>query len=160
MEKEPQIILTGIVKNGRRIYNKPELLQRVLNDLDGRDFEEYITERPEGKTPSQRAYYFGGIIKKTCMESEPFRGWSFDEIDHFFRQKFISYKTTKSIEGIEITFNVVDDISSLSKKKMSEFIDRVIQFLDEHEIKVLSPGEYYYGKYQLPDQKIFPDNDW
>jgi hypothetical protein len=153
MSTEPKIRFYGTVVNGVRMYYRSQLHNSRLKQLEGKVFEETLEIKYEEKTDDQRGYYFGGIIRATCMETEAFEGWTFDEIRNELEGRYLSYATTKTIkklDGQEITTEVKgrDSIADLSKKKMSEFINNVLNFLATLEIYPLSPEEYLTGKYQ------------
>lgn len=159
---EPEVILKFSVKNGKRIYDHPKLREKQTEGLEGKRGNEVTTEELSEKSPNLLAYYYGGIINATCYKnSNLFPGMSEREISSFFENEFLSYVATKVIAGKTCRFIVRDRISGLSSKRKSEFIERVIQWLAENEVVVLSPYEYKYGKYLLPEiEKEVTDNDW
>lgn len=159
MSNNPDIIFTGHVRNGKRIYHKPILVEKIIEQLEGQQFEEVIKKKEKGKSHSQLAYYFGGIVKKTCMECTLFEGWTEKEIDAFFRQEFIGYVATKVIDGKQENFLVAEHLSNLTVAEMANFIDRVTQWLAEHEIYVLTPDEFKLNKYQILVKEDTGD-DW
>jgi hypothetical protein len=143
----------GRVVNGVKKYYDTNLQQGQLALLEGKEFQEYIEEKLYKPTTDQHGYYRAGIIGE-CLESETYGGWSRDEIDDFFCDMFLCYnvvKTYRKKSGPEITKQVRIKVSTgdISKKEMQEFIDKVIDYLlIEDNIKIKSPEEYYYGKYQ------------
>lgn len=157
---EPTIRFYGTVVNGKRTYFRPQLHQKALEKLEGKQFEEVIKQRFEDESPNQHAYYRGGIIKATCMETELFGGWSEVDIHDYFAKKFLTNirpKVLKFPDGTETTIEVAhtESTGDLGKKRMSEFIDRVLIDLAENNIFPLTPEDYYYGKYseQVKQQK-------
>ena len=159
MSSEPTIRFYGAVKNGVREYLRPLLHQEMLKKLEGKQFEEVIQQRFEDESPNQHAYYRGGIIKATCMEAEAFAGLSERDIHDIFANMFLTYvrPVVVRFNGEERTFEVshTDSTGDLGKKRMSEFIDKVLNFLAEQSIFPLTPEEYFYGKYkeQVKQQK-------
>lgn len=154
----PDIILTGTVRHGQRYYHKPMLVQKIIDDLEGQEFEEIIKKKEKGKTHLQLAYYYGGIIKKTCMQSTLFEGWTEKEIDAFFKDEFLTYYATKSVDGVEKDFPVVEGLSKLTTQEMGQYTERVIQWLAEHDIIVLTPDEYRLNKYEIKSTNS--DDEW
>ena len=159
MIKEPTVALLGIVKNYKRIYDKPNLNEERLKMFEGKRFRDIMEEVDEDKTPNQLAYYYGGIIAATCMKSESYAGCSKNEIDNYFQSKFLEYTTTKEIHGEVCRLIVRDRLSRLSKKALANFINNVIALLAEQKITVLSAYEYKYGKYILPPTNEEVNND-
>ena len=145
---DPIIKHIGIAKNGKFSPYKPLLMEKNLHKLDGKIIYITIQEQHPDKTLDQLGFYFGGIIRATCMETELFQGWLEKEIDSFFQSTFLSRITYKEINGVLVEFPVIDRISSLSKKRLSEYIESVIQWLAGRDIYVLDPQEYLVGKYK------------
>jgi hypothetical protein len=157
---EVQIYHYGTVKNGRIIYDRPVFYQAELQKLDGKDVKVVIEERKEKKTIPQLAFYFGGIIRKTCLESTLFEGWMDEEIDQFFRHRFLSYiKTMRYPDNTSAAVKVINELRDLSKDEMTMFISHVIRFLNENGIEVLEPEMYKYNKY-LQEQNLNIGDNW
>lgn len=145
---EVQIYHLGTVKNGRVDYDRPVFYQSEMAKLEGKKIRAYFEEIKEKKTVSQLAFYFGGIVRKTCMGSTLFDGWMEEEIDQFFRKRFLTYiKTIQYLDKTSEFVQVINELRDLNKDEMTIFIDRVIQFLAEHGIEVLDPEMYKYNKY-------------
>lgn len=138
----------GIVKNGIRCYYRPELHKQVLIPLEGKEFEEIIQERFIEPSQDQHAYYRGGIIAGTCMETELFQGWTAHDIHDLFGSLFLSYTKVATISGKDIEIVKTESTANLTKKKMAEFITNVIAWLAEHNIYPLAPEEYVLAKYK------------
>lgn len=152
MSQEPTIRFYGTVKNGLRQYYKQPMHQQLLASLEGKEFEETLQERFVDTTPDQMGYFRAGIIRHACMESEDFGGWSEQEIANHFAEKFLTFTKAKQIlfkgkqTGIEI--KVTESTANLGKKRMSEFIEKVLNYLaEEHEVFPLSPDDYMANKY-------------
>lgn len=157
---EVQIYHLGTVKNGRVVYDRPVFLQSELDKLEGRQIRIYFEEIKEKKSIPQLAFYFGGIIRKTCMGSTLFEGWMEGEIDQFFRTRFLSYiKTIRSSDGTVTFTTVQNELRDLTKDEMTLFINHVIQFLAENGIEVLEPEMYKYNKY-LQEQNLNIGDNW
>lgn len=140
---EPRVKFFGRVKGGALHFYKPAMFQEFVSHLENKEFEVTLQERFYETTHDQHGYYRAGIIKHTCMQTEIFGGWLESEIHGFFTGLFLSY--TKMMAGKEVKF--IESTGTLGKKKMTEYIEKVINWLSQHEIYVLTPEEYYAGKY-------------
>lgn len=145
-----QVYHTGIVRNGKPYFDLFKLYNAELLQLEGKRFQMTIQKEHVPKTQAQRGYYFGGIIRKSCMSTESFGGWEFDEIDNYLRR---SVRTRKKVvvnkEGEERTVDFVDaDIEHYTKDEMAQYINDVLDYLAlYHEIHPLEASKYKYGKY-------------
>ncbi len=142
---EVQIIHKGTITNGKRIYDYPKVHQSQMNALEGKRFEEILEPEHEKVTKDQWAYLYGGIIRGTCMKSEVFSKWTFEEI----KESFVKHLRT----GIKIVIKngkpfpekYEDDLKQYSKQQMSIYIEDVLNFLGELEIYPLPSDYYKYG---------------
>lgn len=144
--------LYGKVVNGSLIQYNPDLHKQVVNSLEGKEFELILKEKKKRVSLDQHGYYRGAIVKE-CTNYEIFGGWSEDDIHDFFADQFLSYKKTLIVrydDGSELvrTLRKIESTSGLSTKEMSEFIEKVIMWLSSQGIVILSPEEYYLGKYK------------
>jgi hypothetical protein len=138
----------GIVRNGQITFYNPDLRINVLAELEGKEVEEIIKEKPKKSSTDQYGYYFGGVIGE-CKKVEKFGGWEEKEIDEFFCDKFLSYP--KMIKVSDTSYKEVirtQSKATLSKKELAEFIDKVISWCATEGIYIRTPEEYYLGKYK------------
>jgi hypothetical protein len=142
------IKLKGIVTNGERVYDRPEMKKMVLDELEGKRFEEIIKKEHIAKTDQQLAYYFGGIISGTCMRNEMFGGWSKDDVDHHLRSVVCAYKEIRIVNGKPTITERVDSLSEYNVDQMVLFLEGVLQYLSTMDIVPLPPNEYELKKYQ------------
>lgn len=142
------IRLTGKIEKGKIIYNFKDLADETFRTLEGKEFELTIREKRKKVTLDQHAYYRKGIIGE-ALKNEMFGGWDKDEVHDFFSDKFLGefywkkyyddYNKTTS----QITDRKVKSTSNLSTKEMSEYMDKCIRWLAEHDIVVLTPEQFY-----------------
>lgn len=152
-----EIILKGTVRKGQFLFKRKKLAQRIIDGLEGKEFEMVLSEEEPDKSTSQLGYYFGGIIRNTCMKTELFAGWEFDEIDDFFRKRFLSYKKelvrylrikdSPRRRKLVVSAKVTERLESLSRYKMRIFLEKVIMFLATEKIYPLDPNEYKLKRY-------------
>lgn len=145
---EGQIRHLGVVKNGKFQAYKPELLKSELQEKEGQPVYLLVQDYEVEKTTDELGYYYGGIIAGTCMRTEIFGGWEKEEIDDFFQTMFLDEHITKMMKGEVVSFNRRNRISKLTKKNMSMFINKVIQYLASEGIVVLPSEMYLKSKYR------------
>lgn len=144
----------GRIKNGVKHYYKPIEYQNLINSLENKEFEETISERFVQTTTDQHAFYRGAIIK-TCLETELFGGWTDDEIHDYFRGLYLSRTLLFTFpNGKREEIKVLESTASISKKKMAQFIDSVINWLAQQNIYIQSPEEYVLTKYSTKKARI------
>lgn len=148
MTRKPEIRHYGIIRNRKKVYYKPELQLKQLEELDGREFEEIIKERKQRITPETHGYYRGGIIN-SCLTTEMFGGWSEDEVHAFFVKLFLTTVVEKIFpSGRRVEIPQVRSTGDLNQQEMNEFVNRVTEWLSEHEIEILEPEQYNLSKYR------------
>lgn len=152
MPKHVTIKHFGKVVNGKRLYYNFDLHTENLHDLEGQEFVEVIKLKPKKVSHDAHGYYRGGILG-TAMEFEMFSGWEREEIhDNHFSELFLTYKkTVKYMAGVETMYRTKtykQSTASLSSTEMFDFCQKCIQWLAENGIIVLTPDEYYLGKYK------------
>lgn len=143
-----------VIKNGVRHYMKPVLLQQRLLQLEGKSGYDVIEEAFDPNTRDQYGYYFGGIIRATCMQTEQFSAMEEDEIDAFFRDKFLTYQKAVTFKGQPVIVTRRIDIKELGKRKMAEYITKVIAYLaTEENIIVPEPSDFILKRYTTKERK-------
>jgi len=149
MQKDPEILFTGEVKNQQCVFDKPLWWNENLKCLEGKRFDLTICEHKRTKSPPQLALYFGIIIKKYCMLNSQFAGWEWFEIDKYIRDNVASYpKTFQWADGRQRTIIVNDEISGYLVDQMNVFIEKVLQFLaEQHDIYIDDPVNFKLNKY-------------
>lgn len=133
--------LFGIVQNGDIYLEDLDLYENLVNELEGKRIQIDLNPLSLSPTEQQRNTYFGIIIRKHMMLSEAFKGWTVQECDDYlgykFRRgvKFIRRKNSNSQQAVEY----IIPLSKLNRKKLSEYIDACIRYLQEEleiEIKI------------------------
>lgn len=142
MSKEPIYHHYGKVVKGHLVFQYPELYQSVKNKLEGKEFDLVLKEKFKKVTLDQHGYYRAGIIRE-ALRYESFGGWTEDELHDFFADMFLKETVVKTIDGTQYPVTSIRSTKDLSVQEMKEFIERVIQWLAEHDIVVLTPEQYY-----------------
>lgn len=150
----------GRIVNGVKQYYNPALYKETITSLEGKEFEEVIKQKHKRVSEDAHGYYRGGVLG-TALEFEMFGGWTKDDLHDFFAKMFLSYKKSlilKYDDGTECveTIKKTQSTSGLNSKEMTEFVDKVIQWLAEQGIVVLPPEQYVLGKYKTETKHVKP----
>ncbi len=143
-----QIRHYGIMK-GRKIHlhNVP-LYNKNADGLEGKRIELTIKEVHETPSSDQHAYYRGAVIE-TGLQAECFGEWTGDELDAFLTDKYLGYDIIKDLGRLgRVIIRKIPSKADLSKKEMSEFVERCIMFLATEGIVVHSADSYKLNKYK------------
>lgn len=141
-----QIIHKGIITNGQLIFDYPLVYTEKLKQLEGKRFDLSLEIEHEKVTTSQWGYYYGGIIRGTCMQTTTFETWTAEEIHEAL---LATLRTNKKVviypNGTEKIMEYTDDLKQYNKSQMAAYIDAVMNFLAEMDIHPLPPDYYKYG---------------
>lgn len=139
----------GTSKNGEFKAFKPKLLKSDYLQYDDQPCYVVIMPYVEAKSHDQLGFLHGGIIAGTCMKTELYAGWTAKEIYNDFCTMFAEDTVYKERgDGVMIEVKVREAVKDFSKKRMSQFINDILNFLAFHDIHTLSPEEYITGKYK------------
>jgi len=123
--------------------------------LEGKRGYAIIEEEAENASSNQLAYYFGGIIRNECMNSNTFAGMKEMEIHNVLL--FELRGTTRNIimpDGSRKLIEMIPDFDQIknSKKKMSEYLEEVIALLETEYDIYPKPSEHYKStnKFKIP----------
>jgi hypothetical protein len=134
------------VHNGRYAWEDDEMFALKKRILEGKRGYAIIEEDTDESSPKQLAYYFGGIIRKECMNSECFAGLSEKEIHNYLLLSVAgSMREVHRKDGSSRLVEMPGEFEPIMRnvKKMSEYIEKVIAFLQvEHDI-FPKPAEHY-----------------
>jgi hypothetical protein len=158
--KEPKYNHRGIVTNSKMIFDLPEMFNAKRTSLEGKRFSMILEEEFEPPTNPQRGYYFGAIIGLECINSSDFAGWTKDEIHNYLVEKITGYNKSVKIRGKEQIVRCIDQISEYSKRRMNDYIEKVMLLLStEHGIVVKDSSEYALQKYKGFDKLGLDDKN-
>ena len=149
--KEPKFKHYFNIVNGIFIWDDKDMLEFKRRKLDGKRGYAIIDEEKENITPNQYAYYFGGIIRKECMVSDAFKGFSDRQIHQILF--FDLRSTTKGVKMPDETTKLVtvsEDFGTYGKKAMTEYIEELIPWLiSEYNIHARPASHYEYNKFYV-----------
>lgn len=145
-----KIIHLGIIRNGKKIFYRPELYLKQIQALEGKEFEEQIQEKFIKASQSSHAYYRGGIIG-SCLLTDKFAGWEEQDVHKYFTNKFLKRTIEKVFQstGEVAHLTSIESTGSLNQKEMNIFIEKVIAECAQEGIEILSPDEYNISKYRV-----------
>ncbi len=144
---EPAIKFFGRIVQGQLRYYKPTERAQYIASMEGIEFEEIIQPKHVPVSEDQYGYYFGGIIG-TCLQTETFGGWHKNEIDEYFCSKYLSYTKVIIVNGMPKQQTITPSKTRISRKKMAEFIDYVLNELATMGIFPPAPEEFITNKYK------------
>jgi hypothetical protein len=153
--KELQYKHFGRFLGGKPVWESPEMYQYKRMNLEGKRFYAIIEEAEDDISPNQYAYYFGGIIRRECMNSNVFAGFTDKEIHQIlFAELRSKTKGKHCLDGTVQLVTVTDDFSAYKKPDMTRYIEELIPYLQlEYNIDVKPASHYKYNKFFL-DTKI------
>ncbi len=146
-----------VVNNEEISYDNKEMLSFFIKRLEGKRGYMLIREYEEEKTPNQLAFYFAGIIKAECMNSECFAGLSSKEIHQVLFEELRSKQIIIEMpDGSSRIKTVSEDFGGYGIKKMKLYIDElIIHLLVNYKIQVKDPKMYKgYNKMVLRQKTV------
>lgn len=144
----PEIRHYGYVKNRKLIFKEPQLYNKAVESLEGKEFVLVIKKRHKSVSQNKFNYYFGGILA-VLFHSEQFSHLDNKDQIHelYFAPKFLSYTKEITVNGVKKMVKGVRSLSDLSDEEMGKFIERVrIDCETELGVEIYDP-EVYYSKY-------------
>lgn len=140
----------GVV-SGKFVWTDPQMFEYYRRKFEGRRGYAVIFETKEDPTPNQYAYYFAGIIRRECMQSEAFAGWTEREIHKFLLKEVMGViRQVKFRNGQVKNISVAPDFDSFGKAGMIEYISKLIPWLQTEMDIHPKPSEYYkYNKFYI-----------
>lgn len=142
----------GRVKNRKLHFDIPELYNRAVESLEGKEFCLTIKKKHKAVSQNKHAYYRGGILN-VCYQSEMFSHLDNKDQIHelYFAPKFLAYKKLLEINGAKKEVTAVRSLADLSDDEMGEFIEKVIADCEtELNLEIHSPETYYSKFYNKP----------
>ena len=139
-------------------WDDPEMFQLKKKMLNGKRGYAIIEEETEPASINQFAYYFGGIIRKECMNSNVFAGMKEMEIHNILL--FEIRGTTRNItmpDGSTKIMELIPDFNEIkaSKKEMAKYLEEVIAKLNtEYNIFPKPADHYKYNKFYIKERNV------
>ena len=131
------------VENNVLLWFEPKLLQREINNFDGKEgyILFYLEDIPASK--DQYGYFYGAIIKE-CEESNVFQGMNKREIAKILLHEITAAeKIVVYPDGKKKTIITVDSLSQYTVKEMSVFIEKTLAYLSTELGINVRPAEQY-----------------
>lgn len=148
------------VIGGKFVWENPDVFQFVKQSLEGKRGFAIIKEIEEDISPNQFAYYFGGIIRRECMNSEVFSGMKEHEIHSFLLKTLRGTIQSIMLDNGKIhLIERIPDFANFGKKEMARYIEETIAYLQvEFDIHPKPAEHYKYNKYYIKP-KVFKHED-
>lgn len=140
------------VENGKYIWEDPAMFAVKRSMLEGKQGYAIIEEEVEEGSPNQLAYYFGGIIRQECMNSDCFLGMTEREIHEALLLEVAGTVRHISKNGRDILVNLPGDFEIIRRNKsnFSEYIEKVIAVLNtDYGIFPKPASHYKYNKFKI-----------
>jgi hypothetical protein len=139
------------VESDKFIWEDSEMFEYYKRKFEGRRGYAVFFETIDDPTPNQYAYYFGGIIRKECMQSETFAGWTEKEIHMFLLKEILgTLRQVKFRHGPVKTISVAPDFNQIGKRGMADYISKLIPYLQvEFDIHPKPAEHYKYNKFYI-----------
>lgn len=137
-------------------FEDKEMFEFKRRNFEGKRGYAIIEEVEDEITPNQYAYYFGGIIRRECMNSNTFSGLTEMQIHNVLFAELRS--TTRGIilaDGTTRLTTISEDFSKYKKDDMIKYINELIPHLQvTYDIHPKPPEHYKYNKFYI-DPKTF-----
>lgn len=145
----------SVKQNGDLIFNNIDLWNSQRFNLAGKNFELVITEKRNKPNPGQFGFLMGGIMP-TVMSCEEFSHYTDPKelFEDLFADMFLSYQVLIKHGKLSRAVTKTRQLSDLSKKELSELIEKILNWCMENDIKILSSEEYvnkYYRTIEIEE---------
>ncbi len=136
-----------VLNNGKIIFADEELWENQRRSLAGKDFELVVTEKLKRPSPNQFSYLFGGILGSmlTCEQFSHYDNPK-ELCEDLLEPMFLSYQVLVRVGKKSWLQTKTRRLSDLSKKELSEFIEKVLVYCGREGIEILE-SEAYVNKY-------------
>ena len=140
------------------VWDDPEMFRLKKRMLEGKRGYAIIEEEADKASSNQLAYYFGGIIRKECMNSNVFSGMKEHEIhNHLLFEVRGETRNIRMPDGTIKIMECIPDFNEIkdSKKKMATYLEEVIAKLESEYQIYPKPAEHYkYNKFYIKERKV------
>ena len=128
-------IFKGKVKNGKLLLDTPDLFQKVIYGLEGKDIEVTIQKLRKKRSLNQNSWYWGVAIELISDHT----GLEPEEVHDFLKDKFL--KDKEIVIGGEKRM-VTPSSTRLSTAGFTKYMEVIQRWaLDKLDINIPSPGE-------------------
>lgn len=134
------------VTSGKYVWEDPQMFELKKTMLEGKRGFAIIEEVTEKGTSNQLAYYFGGIIRQECMNSECFAGLTEKEIHNALLLEVRgSMRQIRRPDGSVSLKEMPGDFDEIkdNKKEMAKYLEEVIAKLETEFEIYPKPSEHY-----------------
>lgn len=145
------------VKNGKFEWESKEMLDFVRRNMEGKRGYAIFEEVNNDDKSDVYAYYFGGIIRRECMESNSFAGLTEKEIHEILMMETGNSNTItfEHPRDGRIIYDIPMDIKKWPKRRMGQYVEQVIALLNTEYQIYPKPSSHYKGNNYYMDKKTF-----
>jgi len=144
------------IKNGKFVWDSEEMLNVIRIQYEGKRGYATFEEVNNGPSLDQYGYYFHGIIRMECMNSEAFGGMNEKEVHYALIMQIDPQTITfHHPEKGRVIYHYPPDIKKWSVKKMAQYIEKVIALLNVEYHIYPKPSTHFKGNNYYMDKKIF-----
>ena len=141
----------GRVIKGELKFYKPESFAQILKQLEGKEFELTIMPKREEHSVEQRGYIHA-LCRWLVAQTEIFGGWEEDEVYRFIMERFggsyhVVSRVLQNKQKEKVRVTMTRSIKDMSKKEVSELIEKLLQWLAEQGVYPPSAEEARWSKY-------------
>lgn len=136
-----------VKEDGDPIFYDLELWNNQRRSLAGKEFEIVMVEKVKRPSPNQFSYLFGGILG-SMLTCEQFSHYDSPKelCEDLLEPMFLSYQVLVRVGKKSWLQTKTRRLSDLSKKELSEFIEKVLVYCGREGIEILE-SEAYVNKY-------------
>jgi len=134
------------VKGGKYVWENLEMFNLIKRTLEGKRGYAIIEEETEKVSSNQLAYYFGGIIRQECMNSNCFAGLSEKDIHNYLLMAVRgSVRYVRRPGGETSIVEMPGDFDEImrDKMKMAKYLEEVIAHLSSEFQIYVKPSSHY-----------------
>jgi hypothetical protein len=146
------------VVGNKFLWEDQEMFRLKKKMLNGKRGYAIIEEEVDKASSNQLAYYFGGIIRKECMNSNVFAGMKEMEIhNHLLFEVRGSTRNISMPDGKTKIMELIPDFNEIkdNKKEMTKYLEEVIAKLQTEYNIYPKPAEHYkYNKFYIKERHI------
>lgn len=145
------------VFDGKIIFEDKGMLDLIKSKLEGKRAYMIIDQDKDKVSSNQYAFYFAGIIRKECMNSNVFKGLSEWEIHKILFSELRSYTASYAkADGTAMHKSITDNFEKYTISDMAEYLEELIAYLaTEYGIYVKSKEQYSDTNKYIGNTKVY-----
>lgn len=141
-------------KDGKITFYQPKRFQQEVESREGQDGFLDLSEYSPSASTDQFGFYFA-TLRWYIDNSEYYGGNEVDDLDKYLTHKYLTIKRVVYFDGVAEEVVFTESKTTIGKKRMAEFITKVLAELAQ-ESGLTSPSgeEIMLGKYKSVKSKL------